>query len=448
MRPGVASLVGKVSAPDETGAVDGIGGVTVSVTDGTTTRTATTVTTGPVGSYVLPQLPVPAVYTVTITGDGYAPRTQQVELTAESAQQTVDALLSPSAGTVTGTVTAPDGTGIVGAGLTLSGENGTYKTMSVSNPAGGFRMTGVTPGSYVLTVGKYASVTQYVAVTVDVGTPVDVPVTLPPAEGGGVPATSHIRGAVVDARTGGVITCDASTAPAPCVVTVSTVDRRSDGDRRFEVTTDPDTPYLLPPAGAAADGLTPGLHTVTVSAPGYESSTVQVQVPLGAIADAAPVALSPAAVITGTLTAAVGTVPSGTCVVAVPYGAAGSDGPDCTPHDVSLVCETTAGAHCAVADANGNFVIRRLDHGSYRLFILLPDQSGYATPAPVDITLAVSEVRRYDTTLNRYGQLVVVVQAPDSNGVAVDGRSRRAGDAHPGPHRHRAAPSTPAPRDR
>ncbi len=67
---GVASLAGTVTGPDALGGITGLGGLTVTATDGTTTRTASTVTSGQVGSFVLADLPVPSTYTVTVTGRG------------------------------------------------------------------------------------------------------------------------------------------------------------------------------------------------------------------------------------------------------------------------------------------------------------------------------------------------------------------------------------------
>ena len=67
---------------DSLGVTGGVGGATVTATDGKITRTATTVTSGPVGRYTLPALPAPGKYTVTIALDGFLAQTQQVQLRA------------------------------------------------------------------------------------------------------------------------------------------------------------------------------------------------------------------------------------------------------------------------------------------------------------------------------------------------------------------------------
>ncbi len=69
---GAAAVTGLVSGEDVLGRVGGLGGLQVSVTgqsgDVTTSRTATTLTTGPVGTYALPDLPTPGEYTITVSG--------------------------------------------------------------------------------------------------------------------------------------------------------------------------------------------------------------------------------------------------------------------------------------------------------------------------------------------------------------------------------------------
>ena len=80
--PGVATLSGTARGIDSLGGFGGLGGLTVTATAGETTRTATTVTGDRAGTFVLPDLPVPASYTVTVSGAGYATQTRQIDLTA------------------------------------------------------------------------------------------------------------------------------------------------------------------------------------------------------------------------------------------------------------------------------------------------------------------------------------------------------------------------------
>ncbi|MET0524661.1 MAG: carboxypeptidase regulatory-like domain-containing protein, partial [Nocardioides sp.] len=94
LRNGVASLVGKVQAINEAGALAGVGGATVTVTsDDGVVRTATTLTQGDkaarsnarvsaefVGTYTVPGLPVPGTYVVTLSGPGMQTQTSKVHL--------------------------------------------------------------------------------------------------------------------------------------------------------------------------------------------------------------------------------------------------------------------------------------------------------------------------------------------------------------------------------
>jgi len=420
LHPGVEALVGTVSAPDDTGTVAGLGGATVTVTDGKTARTATTVTDGPVGAYTLPDLPVPSTYTVTISADGFAPRTQQVTLDGSRPDQTVDALMTSSTGSVTGTVSDSGGAGITGAGLVLTGDNGTYKTTSVSDPPGGYRFTGVPPGSYVLSGEKFGKITNYAAVDVALGTPAQVELTLRDAPGGGLLATAHIRGKIVDARTGGIITCDKTVPSTQCVTTISTVDRRPDGDQRYEVTAAPGIDFVLPPADSDnAAGLLPGLHTLTFSAPGYETATVQVQVSEGATVDAPTMALAPQAAITGTITASVGDVPAGTCVIALPYTPGTTTAPaapPCTPDTTTgTTCTAPTDGGCAVVGDLGAYQITGLTHGPYWVYVI-PTATNWLPVKAVQLTLGLGETKRYDARLDQLGWMDISVLVPNASG--------------------------------
>ena len=125
--------------------------------DVTTTSTATTVTSGPVGRFTLPDLPTPGDYTLTVSGAGYQDQVRQISLAAGAGSVDLDISLTRSDGVVTGTVSGdpaaagePAEGGLVGAGLQLTGPAGAVKTMTTSDPPGSFRFTGVAPGVYVL----------------------------------------------------------------------------------------------------------------------------------------------------------------------------------------------------------------------------------------------------------------------------------------------------------
>ncbi|TNC19197.1 hypothetical protein FHE66_04625 [Georgenia sp. 311] len=414
----VSTLTGVVTGPDSLGAVGGLGGITVTATDGTTTRTASTATGDLSGRYVLADLPVPGRYTVTVTGDGYASHTREVEL-GHGAATTVDVRLGVSSGVVQGTVAAPDGVGLGGAGLTLRGDSGTYKTMSASDARGSFRFNGIAPGDYVLQAELFGHLTGLAPVTVAAGGAASADLVLTPVADEGLLDTARVQGAVSDASTNGQIECPAGTDPEDCVVTVTTRAQTLDGTTRtVTVTVAPDLPYTLPPADQP--GLLPGLYQVDVSAPGYEPGRVTVQVPMGETVQANPVALYRSPSVTGVVSTRVGMVPDGTCVLAVPGTGAAADA-DCTV-DSGGVCTVSgatlpAGARCAGLATNGSYTLEQLSSGSWSVAVRPPDGSEYLPVAAVSLVLEPGELRRYDATLNRLGRVDLTVLYDRGGGV-------------------------------
>jgi len=474
LRAGVGSLVGTVDGPDSLGDLQGVGGASVTVTDGTITRTATTVTSGPVGSYTVPALPVPGSYTVTIAGDGYLPQTQRVTLAAGQSRAVSNATLRPSTGTVQGTVTGSDGTGLAGVGLVLTGPAGTYKTMSLSDPLGSFNFSGVTPGTYVLSAELYGRITSYVTVVAKAGGTPPVALKLVSTPGGALPSTSHVRGRVTDARSGGQLSCDQADGYDPtqpgspanlalCKVDVGVDVSEQDveaacatpasSDPMVLCGVDPSQEYTVPSIDQQpVTGLLPGLHHLVISAPGYEPGTVDVQVPLDATAEAAPLALFPAATVVGTINAAVGNlstgpdltvpddpdepVPAGqdyahqvdyrTCVIVAPASPAPIGQPGCTvqppasPGGTAGCTASVTGAKCSLTSiTDGSYTVRGLAHGTYLVYVH-PLNPEYHSLAGVQLILDRGATARYDANLHRLGRLVLSVMAPSSSGGLVN----------------------------
>ncbi len=473
LKAGVASLVGVVDGPDSLGTVQGVGGAGVTVTDGTITRTATTVTSGPVGHYTVPGLPVPGSYTVTISGDGYLPQTQRISLVAGQSRATVNASLRSSTVTVQGSVAGSDGAGLAGAGLVLTGPAGTYKTMSLSDPLGSFSFTGVTPGTYVLSAELYGRITSYVTVQAKSGSTAPVALKLLSTPGGVLPATSHVRGRVTDARSGGQLNCDQADGYDPsqpgspgnlalCKLNVG-VDVTEAAVAAACATpastnpmvvcgVDPSQEYTVPSIDQQpVPGLLPGLHHLLITAPGYESGTVDVQVPLDATTEASPLALFPAATVVGTINAAVGNlstgpdlsvpddpdepVPAGqdyahqvdyrTCVIVAPGNPAPVGQPSCsvTPPSGNTPASCTAsvaGAKCSLTSvSDGSYTVRGLAHGTYEIYVD-PMNPEYHPLAGVQLILDRGATDRYDANLHRLGRLVLSVMAPNSAGGLVN----------------------------
>lgn len=423
LRPGVATLSGTARGIDSLGGFGGLGGLTITASAGEITRTATTVTGDRAGTFVLPDLPVPASYTVTVSGDGYATQTRQIDLTSAGISP-LDIAMTSIGGTVQGTVTEPGGHGIAAVGLVLDGPAGTYKTMSASDADGTFRFSGIAPGEYVLTAVAFGHEPASSQVTVVSGGSATVDLVLPIVPGDGIKASSFIRGSVHDASTGGQITCPDGPKGEPCIITISAEVKDPVTGIKSTVSVphgDPDSDYTFPDKKISS-GLLPGFYRLTISAPGYESGHVNVTVPMGQVVDAAPVALEQSPSIVGTVQARVGTLPSTdtTCVVAVksvtgvpgvkPTGPCTETGPV-----GDKVCTIVPVNGCSFLGTNGSFAINRLQAGTYDVWVLPSAGSEFLPPEKGAVSLVPGSSRRFDAILDRYGVLNVVVMKSDGS---------------------------------
>ncbi|HET8718655.1 MAG TPA: carboxypeptidase regulatory-like domain-containing protein, partial [Nocardioidaceae bacterium] len=413
---GVGSLTGLVEGPDPvTGVAGGLGSATVTATDGEITRTATTVTRGATGRYTLTGLPVPGDYTVTFSAPGYRSLTTKVHLGTGQDRAVKNAQLGPASAVVTGTITDEEGTGLVGAGLTLANKENTYKTMTTSSGnGGGFRFDNVAPGTYVLTTELFGYLTDVVTVQAVAGQnpPPEVNRQLVAQEGGVLPATGHIQGEVTDSRTGGPVTCPEE---QPACITATVTDQRPEdpeGQPTTFTTTFPATErYVLPTS--EEQGLLPGSHTVRLRAPGYEPAKVVVDVPVGELVTAPPVAMNPLPVVTGRVTPAVGTPATATCVIAIAEGGT-STAPDCVPDqctgkpDVTKPKQPVCGR---VEDKTGFYTLQLPKHGSYDVYVQ-PSDKEYVPVPGATFKLPVAGTQVYDALIHRMGRIDVLIREP------------------------------------
>lgn len=416
LKRGVATLAGSVHGPLLSGGDGGLGGLTVTATNGEITRTATTATgETSAGTFVLPALPVPGTYTVSVVGEGYLTQVQRIKLKPGKSTSRLRFSMKPEASVVRGTVKDVDGTGLTAAGLVLSNDDATYKTMSSSDAEGTFVFNGVAQGDYVLSANLFGYEEALAKVEVGRSDVAVVHLQLPALPEGGLVATSTIRGSTVDAATGAEIDCPDLRAGETCLVTVRTAMRKPDGTTvPLEITHQPSDPFQLPSAG----GLYPGRYDLRYTAPGYEEAKVSVAVPMGAVAYAATAALKQLPTIVGSVNTRVGTVPAGTCVIALPGGnATFPTGVNCNnavdPCVVEVNGTPRAGAFCAVVASNNSYSIRRMDSGTYRVFTLPPAGSEYVPDRiGASVTVVAGEAaRRYDPILDRLGRIAVTVLA-------------------------------------
>ncbi len=316
-------------------------------------------------------------------------------------------------------MTAAGGGGLDGVGLTLTGKDATYKTMSQSNPAGGFGFTGVIPGNYVLTGVLFGRVPTSVNVKVAAAGTTTVNLSLANDNLAAVVRNSDISVRVVDDRSGDALKCDRLPlgTPPSCDVTISglvpTYAGRSDPKPTPVEVTELNTVvgYTWP----KKKNLPAGLYQLTITAPGFEPARVSVQVQEGATASAPEVRLQPLGLVSGTVTARVGTPTGQSCAVAYQFVTQAATAP--TTCDIAKCNATVTSASvlsaCAVVDrGKGTYSIPGLSHGGYQVRIIPTDQEYLATE-PVSVLLGFGDAATVDAVLDRLGRLTVTTLAPD-----------------------------------
>lgn len=420
---GVGAITGTVSALDGSG---GLGGVSVSATDGDAiTRTATTVTGGTLrGRYTLSGLTAPGKYTITFTAQGYLIQTVQVTLGKGQASATQNVTLFPSTATVEGIANNASGP-LAGAGLILNSSDNTYKTTSGDD--GSYRFDGVAPGSYVLSAQYSGLTTVFKSLTVTAGAsaPIAVPgftLTQPPAQ----TSTATITGFVSDGNNPSNTLCPST--PGHCTVTFTLHDQSGAVvplvQSSIAAATGGPTSYTLQPAS----GVSPGLYKLTIGATGYLPTTVTVQLPLSGTATAPAISLYPVNTVNGTITT-VGNLASGpvgtgyptsytNCVYLVPTGgAAPNTAATCDSSQVTAsTCTTTGTAGPAYTVITGDsFGFGNLCDGSYDVYVSIANP-WYVAPAPTTITLAHGQTLAVTIAVTRLGQLVVTMRTVNTDG--------------------------------
>ncbi|WP_244930197.1 carboxypeptidase-like regulatory domain-containing protein [Nocardioides sp. W7] len=119
--------------------------------------TATTLTTGDVGSFSLSGLQAPGEYTLTFSLKGYAAQSVPVVLSESGPSNTLEVTLTTELGRLAGVVVDASGTPYVGATVSVTNGQQTWTATSGAAgtgdlPAGGYRVNGLPPGSYSATV--------------------------------------------------------------------------------------------------------------------------------------------------------------------------------------------------------------------------------------------------------------------------------------------------------
>jgi hypothetical protein len=374
LQPGVGTITGVVvSARSATG----IGGITVSATGGSMTESATTTTEGVVGSYTLPNLPVPGSYALTFSGPGWVTQTREVHL---SANAVVGASLVPSGADVIGFAYDAKGAGLPAAGVVLQNASATFKTLTQSTaPVGRFDFTDVPPGDYVLIVEDYGYATSSAEVVVRPGEVTSRSLVLAPSPPASLD-TGTIRGTVNDLF-------DSSGVEGVAL----SLDGRPDGQ------SGPNGTYEL-------NNVAPGVHVVSAlptPAQGLAPASVQVNVPLGGTVLAPVLNLPRLDGLAGLVkSAADGKPVAGATVQLYP------------PNATTASSSASSPLASATANSAGTYSLSDLQSGNYQLVVSAP---GYET-ATLAITLAIDENLNQNVTLTLAPDFNVVTYAIGASG--------------------------------
>lgn len=158
LRAGNGTIAGEVVGPD-----GALGNVTIEATDGVSTISTVSLTTGDLGAFALRELPTPGTYTVTFTRDGYAPESLSVSLDEVVTVDDISVRLAPALGRIEGVVRTSATT--VGASITLSGA-GVTRTTKADSTTGAYVLDELpVPGSYTVTFSAPGHTSQTTAVS-------------------------------------------------------------------------------------------------------------------------------------------------------------------------------------------------------------------------------------------------------------------------------------------
>ena len=272
----------------------------VSATNGTVTSTATTVTAGPVGSFTLPDLPVPGDYIVTISGDGYQTQTRSLSFGAGVGSATMDVTLVATQGRVTGSVLGKDVNGkdegtLVGVGMTLTNSQTHLQDDDHVGTQGTVRLHRCPPRNLRADREPSSGANRRPRPCMWLPpTTASQNLVLVASSSTVLPPNSFIKGSVADSTGLRPAALRPPRAAAGreeglfATVTVATSHRHRARRPSRPLRT---SAYQIP-TRPSQRRLTPGLYTITVTAPGYEPTVTQVQVGQSQTLTAPPISMA------------------------------------------------------------------------------------------------------------------------------------------------------------
>ncbi len=348
----------KKPAPTSTGPVDSANGGAV----------VQTLPIGSDGTFVVSDLPSPAVYDLTVSKPGYATATQRIDLGGGEDRQGVQLRLRTGDGLISGTIIGPDGP-LPGAIVTATTGKTVVTTVSLTEGAvGTFTLRGlVTPGTYTITVTKDNFTTVSSTVTLAAGQKLT----------GDQLAMARSSGSL-----SGTVTLLPANTPAPGVAVVVT----SGATTVSTVTQSTGKVGAWTVAGLPI----PGAYTVTFSRTDLQSQTVAVSLDAngnmtGGTGSGTGIAVgmtSASAVITGTVTQRSDTGATQKVGEALVTLSSGTD-------------TYTVTSASLPASSLGDYEITGIVPGTYTLSV---NRSG-TSPTSVIVTVAAGQVLQYDPVM-------------------------------------------------
>ncbi|MFW0779053.1 carboxypeptidase regulatory-like domain-containing protein [Rossellomorea marisflavi] len=335
------------------------------------------------GNYTVPGLS-PGSYTVVIGANTFTSASLGTSISGGQTT-TLDALLTPNPGTLTGTITDQGANPLSGVSVTVAASSGTgiIVATTVTGNDGTYTVTGLAPGNYIVVASSLNF--QQVSAGASIAAAGTTVLNLSLASDPGT-----ISGVILDAQTGSPI--------AGANVQIRVLD--AGGSLVATVQSAPDGQYVL-------GNLAPGVYTVVASAVDFQTNSATVQV-FPNLTTVGNVALLPnPGSIFGTVTSSIGSTPIGGAVVSV----LNSSG--------QLVTSV-------LTDIAGNFTVSGLAPDQYTLSVLSPDfqnrsvgaivVSGVTTPVAVQLIPDPGSI----TGLVTPAVPNTILQLRDSNNVFID----------------------------
>ncbi|MFM8528526.1 MAG: carboxypeptidase regulatory-like domain-containing protein [Ilumatobacteraceae bacterium] len=282
LRAGDGQIDGTIVGPSGT-----LGAAAITITSPELSVATLSLTTGAVGSFVVPDLLTPASYAVSVSLKGYATKSLTISLASGQQVNGLTIVLEPATGSISGLVR--DTTGAVLGGVPVSASDGAnvFSTTSVSvddpataslNEIGTFSLSNLpAPGIYTLTVGGngFSPVVRNVVLgpgSLNTQLNVDLVASTGGVAGRVTDASGPVGGVTVKVSSGLVTRTTTTASSCPPNVT--------DCVGRYRL-----------------DGLAPGAYTITFSRTGSEPAARQLVIARG-LTQTADVVLRPRAGIT------------------------------------------------------------------------------------------------------------------------------------------------------